>query len=93
MLGRNPASRQRAGPTFPGAGGCAVCVSRIRCRECSLIYSQCFGETGCTSGALRDLADMPKTTFYRALFDLLKDGQLVNIGTKRRPFYTGPGND
>jgi hypothetical protein len=54
---------------------------------------QCFAATGCTATALREASGMEKHTFYRARSDLLKSGDLINIGTDRRPFYTRPGND
>jgi hypothetical protein len=36
---------------------------------------------------------MKKDTFYRALSDLLKAGELINVGTEKRPFYTRPGDE
>jgi hypothetical protein len=30
---------------------------------------------------------MPEATFYRALSDLRKRGDLINEGTRQRPFY------
>jgi hypothetical protein len=64
-----------------------------RARQLSCTFSQCFSATGCTPTALRAVADMPKHTFYRALSDLLKAGELINTGTDKRPFYTRPGNE
>jgi hypothetical protein len=64
-----------------------------RAKELSCTYDSCFAATGCTSAALRDVSGMEKHTFYRALSDLLKAGELVNIGTDRRPFYRRPGNE
>jgi hypothetical protein len=46
-----------------------------------------FAETGATRADLRDSADMPRATFYRALNDLLKSGRFINEGTGKRPFY------
>lgn len=46
-----------------------------------------FGDIGATRAELRDTVDMPRATFYRALTDLLKHGQLVNEGTSKRSFY------
>lgn len=46
-----------------------------------------FAETGAPTTRLFDVADMPSSTFYRALSDLLKRGDLINTGTHKRPFY------
>lgn len=46
-----------------------------------------FGSTGTYAGQLFDVADMTKATFYRALSDLVKRGEIVNTGTDKRPFY------
>ena len=46
-----------------------------------------FGGIGATKAELRLVADMPTGTFYRALSDLMKRGDLVNTGTEKRPFY------
>lgn len=46
-----------------------------------------FAATGAYASQLRDVADMPKTTFYRALSELRKRGELINEGTDKRPFY------
>ena len=46
-----------------------------------------FAVTGAYGTQLRDVVDMPKTTFYRALSELLKRGDLINEGTDKRPFY------
>jgi hypothetical protein len=75
----------RLGP-IEGTGSCVIESHRgsgtsTRGRDLSSIWSQHFSETGCTSGQLRDVANMPSTTFYRALSDLLKSGELVNAGT------------
>jgi len=63
-------------------------VTTSRAEQLSRMYLQCFAATGCTPTALREASDMKKDTFYRALSDLLKSGGLINIGTKKRPFYT-----
>lgn len=47
-----------------------------------------FAGTGATGPQLRDTTDMPKTTFHRALSDLVQRGDLINEGTARRTFYT-----
>lgn len=50
-----------------------------------------FVHIGATKVELRNVADMPPATFYRALSDLLESGQLVNTGTDKRPFYRQVG--
>ncbi|OBA60149.1 hypothetical protein A5647_14305 [Mycobacterium sp. 1100029.7] len=46
-----------------------------------------FSHTGASKAELRNVADMPPATFHRALGDLLKCGDLTNVGTEKRPFY------
>ncbi|WP_205877541.1 AAA family ATPase [Mycobacterium camsae] len=46
-----------------------------------------FSQTGASKAELRKVADMPDTTFFRALSDLLKHGDLINDGTEKRPWY------
>ncbi len=46
-----------------------------------------FGVGGAYTSQLFDVADMPKATFFRALSDLRKRGDLINTGTDKRPFY------
>ena len=50
-------------------------------------FVQLFGETGASKSELRAASDMSQGTFYRALSDLLKAGEINNIGTAQRPFY------
>lgn len=50
-------------------------------------FVQHFVHTGASKSELRNLADMPSATFYRAINDLLESGDLVNAGTEKRPFY------
>lgn len=42
---------------------------------------------GAFSGALFEVADLPKTTYYRALSALVKSGEVVKSGAKTRPYY------
>jgi hypothetical protein len=75
-----------------GAGSCTVSVSRdseTTVRGGSLLshFLSHFAVTGATGAQLRDSTDMPKATFYRALNDLLRHGDLVNVGTEKRPLY------
>lgn len=48
-----------------------------------------FVHTGASKAELRTVADMAPATFHRALSDLLANGDLVNVGTDKRPFYKG----
>jgi hypothetical protein len=56
-----------------------------------LIMSQHFVSTGASKADLRQVAvdegPMTRSTFYRALSDLLGCGDLVNTGNDQRPFY------
>jgi hypothetical protein len=51
-----------------------------------------FATTGASKAELRKVADMPDVTFYRAVSDLLKCGDLINEGTDKRPFYKVAGS-
>ncbi|MCF6386533.1 helicase RepA family protein [Mycobacterium sp. MBM] len=46
-----------------------------------------FSQTGASKADLRKVAGMPDATFYRAVGDLLKSGEIINVGTDKRPFY------
>jgi hypothetical protein len=46
-----------------------------------------FGDRGAYSTQLLESSEMPKSTFYRAVSDLLERGELINDGTDKRPFY------
>jgi hypothetical protein len=46
-----------------------------------------FGDRGAYATQLLESSEMPKSTFYRALSDLLERGKLINEGTNKRPFY------
>jgi hypothetical protein len=52
-----------------------------------------FSETGCTPSQLLLVSGMPKSTFHRGLNDLLKSGELVNIGSPKRQFLVRPGHE
>lgn len=52
-----------------------------------------FGTTGASGSTLRDVTELPKTSFYRALNALVGRGVLVNSGTEKRPFYILPSSD
>jgi hypothetical protein len=49
-----------------------------------------FSTIGASKSELRKVAEMPEGTFYRALDDLLKFGDIINIGSDKRPFYKAP---
>lgn len=46
-----------------------------------------FGTTGTGTTDLRDVSEMPKSTFYRALNALLARGVVLNSGSAARPLY------
>jgi hypothetical protein len=46
-----------------------------------------FGVTGGTPTQLLEATGMNKSSFYRALNDLIRAGELHNVGTTTRPFY------
>lgn len=53
-------------------------------------YRSHFGGRGASATQLLNSSEMPSSTFYRALTDLLECGDLVNVGTEKRPFYKEP---
>jgi hypothetical protein len=46
-----------------------------------------FADTGASKAELRTVAEMPPATFHRSLSELVKRGELVNVGTDRQQFY------
>ncbi|MGV0795955.1 AAA family ATPase [Mycolicibacterium elephantis] len=46
-----------------------------------------FAESGATKSELRNVAELPSSSFHRALNELLTSGSLTNTGTDKRPFY------
>lgn len=46
-----------------------------------------FTATGATATQMLEASGMSKSSFYRALNDLISSGVLVNHGTDKRPFY------
>jgi hypothetical protein len=83
---------------IPGTGSATIGAgtergTTSRAKDLSSIYSHNFGGTGCTGAQLRDVTDWPRTTFYRALSELVESGELVNTGTGQRPFYVRPGDE
>jgi hypothetical protein len=82
-------------------GGTESCVIELhrptattdRGQALSCTYDTYFAATGCTPTQLLEVSGVPKHTFYRAVADLLKAGELVNTGTDKRPFYRRPGDE
>lgn len=77
---------------IPGTGSCALSVSpphRHQHRADTLLshFQSHFTATGATTAQLRDTCDLARATFFRALSDLVKRGDLINTGTDARPFY------
>lgn len=76
-----------------GTSSCIVesshLTSETTARAATLLsqFVSLFGASGASRAELRDSVDMPRATFYRALNDLLRSGQLVNEGTDTRPLY------
>ncbi len=82
----------KLGP-IEGTGSCII-ESAVRPRETTeradallAHFVSHFADIGATRADLRDSVDLPRATFYRALNDLVKSGELINEGTPRRPFY------
>jgi len=55
------------------------------------VMRESFGTTGATAAQLRDAADLPKTSFYRARNSLVSRGAIRNVGSDIRPFYVLAG--
>jgi hypothetical protein len=85
---------------IPGTNSCCLSVSHrmsqggetgSRTATLRRIMSQYFGVTGAKAADLRHMAvdegPLTKSTYQRALSDLLKCGELTNTGTDKRPFY------
>jgi hypothetical protein len=76
-----------------GTGSCVVESSHLgsettkRAETLLSHFVSHFADIGATRADLRDSVDLPRATFYRALNDLVKYGQLINEGTRKRPFY------
>lgn len=51
------------------------------------IFVENFTATGASKADLRAVADMPPSTFHRAINELVQSGELINSGTAARPFY------
>ncbi|TDO16930.1 AAA domain-containing protein [Mycobacterium sp. BK086] len=77
---------------IPGSGSCAISVSspvRHQHRADALLshFQSHFAATGATATQLSETCELSRATFFRALNDLTKRGDLINTGTDARPFY------
>lgn len=75
-----------------GTDSCVISVHRgvdkpERAERLLSTFVHHFSQTGASKAELRKVAEMPDATFYRAVSDLLKAGELINDGTTKRPFY------
>lgn len=52
------------------------------------VARECCGSDGLAPSKLQDVAEMPNSSFYRNLKNLLSKGALINVGTENRPRYT-----
>lgn len=78
--------------SVPGTDSCTISVHRgvdkpERADRLLSIFVHHFADNGASKSELRNVADLPPATFHRALSDLLKSGDVINIGTEKRPFY------
>lgn len=76
----------------PGTGSAGISVHRgggqtQRADKLLTTFVHHFSTTGASKAELRKVADMPDTTFFRAVSDLVKSGDLINEGTDKRPYY------
>ena len=76
----------------PGTESCVITLHRgvekpPRTEALLSTFLHHFSTTGATKSELRAVSDLTEGTFYRALSDLVKSGDLVNEGTAKRPFY------
>jgi hypothetical protein len=81
-----------------GTGSCVIELHRVtattdRGQALSCTYDTYFAATGCTPTQLLEVSGMAKHTFYRAVSDLLKAGELINTGSDKRPFYRRPADE
>ncbi|WP_168710560.1 AAA family ATPase [Mycobacterium intracellulare] len=75
-----------------GSESCVISVHRgggqtERADKLLSTFVHHFADNGASKSELRNVAELPPATFHRALSDLLKSGDVVNIGTEKRPFY------
>jgi hypothetical protein len=70
----------------PGGVGLAEEMVESERRLAGVLWDS-FGTTGASSTDLREVAGMPKSSFYRALNSLLARGVVFNDGTDKRPLY------
>ncbi|BBZ17075.1 AAA family ATPase [Mycolicibacterium gadium] len=62
-------------------------ASTERAQTLLATFLQHFATTGASKTELRKVSDLTDGTFYRAVGDLLRSGDLINDGTDQRPFY------
>jgi hypothetical protein len=81
---------------IPDTGSCVMSAYGVETADnrsdvLRLIMSQHFASTGASRNDLRQVAvdegPMTKSTFFRALSDLIESGYLINEATDTRPFY------
>jgi len=75
-----------------GTGSAVISVSRgvepnDRAEILLSHFKSHFADRGAYTTQLLESSEIPKSTFYRALNDLLKRGDLINEGTDKKPFY------
>ena len=76
---------------IPGTDSCVMSIHRgadtsgAAARLMSVFLSV-FDSMGCSRADLRSAAEMPPSSFHRALSELLRSGELINTGTDKRPF-------
>jgi AAA domain len=75
-----------------GTGSAVISVHRgvdkpVRADKLLSTFVHHFSTTGASKAELRKVAELPDVTFYRAVSDLLESGDLINEGTRKRPFY------
>lgn len=76
---------------IPGTDSCVISIHRGAdtsgaADRLMSVFLSAFDTTGCSRSDLRGAAEMPSSSFHRALNELLKSGQLANTGTDKRPF-------
>lgn len=77
---------------MPGTGSCVLSVSptlRHQHRADTLLshFQSHFAATGATTTQLRETCELTRATFFRAINDLIKRGDIINTATNARPFY------
>ncbi len=81
---------------MPGTDSAVISVHRgggqsDRADKLMSTFVQNFSTSGASKTELRLVSELSQGTFYRALDDLLKSGEIINEGTDQRPFYKRAG--